>query len=217
MIQATFDDKGLSLRLAQAPQVTSLQLQKWMTLFMARMHASVAANIGQGGFIGRRSGNLARSLKDEVTVGDSTVVGRVWPDPLKAAYGRVQEDGGTIIPKKSRFLTIPLAAMLTANGVARGNARDVIQNPSAFGYKSTFFHKGVLFGVPASGARRRGLQSLIGAKTRDAVVPLFALKSSVTLPGRHYLEGTLKQELQFGMELLERITGETTELIFQGI
>ena len=72
--------------------------------------------------------------------------------------------------------------MLTGNGVARGTAAQVKANPVAFGFKATFIPKGhdVIMGVP------------LAAKHRTAI-PLFALKPSVTIPGRHFIDATLDQ------------------------
>lgn len=203
MIKATFEAGQLMLNLEQAPRVTSLQLQKWMTLFMARLHSAVVANIGNGGLIGRRSGNLARSIREEVTNNGSMVTGMVYPDRSKAIYGDINEDGGTIIPRRSKYLAIPLRAMMTASGVSKGSARDVFQNPSAFGYTGAFVAKSIIFGT-----RGRGKLATI--------IPLFVLKNSVTLPARRYMEQTLQQQLDWGMAKLEEITQETAQLILPG-
>lgn len=200
MITASFDDRGLGIRLNDAPSVTRRQLQRWMTLFMARLESAVKKNIGNGGLIGRRTGNLARSIRSVVITNGDQIVGEIGPDALKAIYGAIQEHGGTIFPKRSRHLAIPLRGMTTGAGVARGSARQVIQSPSAFGFKRTFFRKGIIFGV----------------KDQGSIVPLFVLKTQVTIPARHYLAKSLEQETAWGLDLLAQITQETTEIIFGG-
>ncbi len=199
MITVTYEDHGLAVNLSRAPQVTTLQLQKWMTQVVEHLHAAVDRNIGDGGLIGRRTGNLARALRDRVFIDGGTITGEVWPDPDKAPYGRIQEEGGTVIPKRARFLAIPLDAMLTGNKVARGTAAQVFQSPAAFGFLRVFVRNGVIFGT-------RGM--------RQSLIPLFALKSSVTIPGLHYLDVTLRQELTWIIDALERITDETAQLWF---
>ena len=46
------------------------------------------------------------------------------------------------------------------------------------------------------------------------IVPLFALKTSVTLPGRHYLSTTLTQETQWIADALERAAQDSVTVIF---
>jgi hypothetical protein len=200
VIQIRYTDDGLHVNLADAPRVTGLQLQRWMDRTMKHLVKAVQANIRKdGGLIGRRSGTLARAMTSAVTaVAGGQVVGDVWPDPTVAPYGSIQEDGGVIVPKTAQMLTIPLAAMLTGNGVARGTARQVRDNPGAFGFTSTFSRKEVVFGT-------RG---------RGQIIPLFALKSRVMIPATHFLSTTLTQELAWIQEELERITGETVSLLF---
>jgi hypothetical protein len=204
VIALTFDAGGLQVNLAQARPIIGVQLQKWMTRVLAHLHAAVNRNIASGGLIGRRTGNLSRSLLELVTVTDDGIIGELWPDPAKAAYGAIQEDGGTIVPKKGTMLTIPLEAMLTGNGVARGTAAQVRDTPGAFGFKASFIPKGhhVIMGIPE------------GARAGAQPIPLFALVPSVTLPGRHYLATTLIQEWQWIADELERVTEETVNVLF---
>lgn len=198
MITLTYTDAGLSANLSRAPEVTAIQMQKWMDRVVKYVAAAVQKNIGADGLIGRRTGNLARAITSLVTItGAGQVVGTVWPNRDLVPYGDIHEDGGTIVPRHAQFLTIPLAAMLTGNGVARGTAQQVRQSPQAFGFTGTFVAKGVIFG-----------------KTGQQIIPLFALKSSVVIPARHYLATTLTQSLAWMQNDLERLTGESVTLIF---
>jgi hypothetical protein len=200
VITLRYDDAGLHADLTRAPQVTGLQLQKWMDRVVKHLVKAVQANIRKGdGLIGRRTGTLARAITGAVTtVATGQVVGDVWPDPTVAPYGSIQEDGGTIVPRTARMLTIPLAAMLTGNGVARGTARQLRDNPGAFGFTGTFVRHDVIFG-------KRG---------RAQIIPLFALKARVTIPAHRYLATTLTQEIVWIQDDLERATGEAVTLIF---
>lgn len=198
MITLSYTDNGIAADLSRAPNVTALQLQKWMDRVVKYVAAAVQRNIGNGGLIGRRTGNLARAVKSVVTVtGAGHVVGTVWPDRDLVPYGDIHEDGGTIVPTRSQALTIPLKAMLTGNGVARGTAQQVRQNPTAFGFTGTFVAKGVIFG-----------------KEGKQIIPLFALKPSVVIPARHLFGTTLTQSIVWMQDELERITGESVTLIF---
>lgn len=214
MIGLKFDDGGMILNLEQAKPVIGVQLQQWMTGVLQHLHAAVARNIGPGGLVGRRTGNLARSLMELVTVTEDGVTGELWPDDAKVAYGAIQEDGGTLIPKNAKYLTIPLEAMLTGVGVARGTARQVIESPEAFGYGGTFFAKGILFGKLGKTAKGNRRWRRGGSGEQTTVIPLFALKTSVTIPGRHYMATTLIQEWAWIADYLETVTGDIVNVIF---
>lgn len=219
MIGMSISDGGLSLNLKAAPSVTALQVQRFVTDVVNHLVGAVQKNIGSGGLIGRRTGDLARAMMATVEAFPAGAVGEVFPDPAKVAYGSIQEDGGTIVPKNAQMLAIPLAAMLTGNGVARGSALQVAQSPGAFGFSSTFIPKGhhVIFGVPEGaprGGRGAGAQSLIGLSHLGTVVPLFALVRSVTLPGLHYMATTFTQETSWIAARLEELTGDVVQVTF---
>jgi phage gpG-like protein len=136
-----------------------------------------------------RTGNLRGSINaDPLQDNGNEVRGTVSTDLI---YAAIHEFGGTITPKTAQYLTIPLEAVLTAAGVARYSAREIIDAPSMGGFEGTFFAKGVLFG-------RRG---------RGDLTPLFALKTSVTLPARPYMrrglqdiEGEVQERLARAIE-----------------
>ncbi len=201
MISLTYTDAGMQVSLAQAPQVIGLQLQKWITQVMYHLQAAVARNMGSGGLIGVRTGDLRRALKTVIAVGDGGVVGELYPDDALVAYGAIQEEGGTVIPRNATALAIPLSAMQTGNGVARGTAAQVRANPQAFGFSSTFIPK--------------GHDVIMGKELGGGVIPLFALKPSVVIPARHYMATTLLQEWAWIADLLEQITGDAVNVLFQ--
>jgi hypothetical protein len=109
----------------------------------------------------------------------------------KAVQMRAQEKGASIGPKRGMFLTVPLAAVRTGNGVARFTARQVIAAPQSFGYSGTFFKKSVLFG-----------------KKGDEVVPLFAMVRRVTLKPVGYLTNTVREK---GPWAVNEIAGAVAE------
>jgi hypothetical protein len=53
----------------------------------------------------------------------STLEGRYSIGGQAVPYARIHEFGGTILPKRGKFLAIPLGPVLTAAGVARGGPR----------------------------------------------------------------------------------------------
>ena len=197
MITVTYNDNGLNLNLSRAPKVMQDQLVKWMTRVVEHIKKAVAKNIREGQFINNRSGNLANAIISMVTVTPENVVGEVWPDLTKAPYGDIQEVGGTITPKRAQHLTIPLEALAGT----KATASEVISNPGAFGFKSTF--------VP------KGKSVIMGNFGGGEIVPLFALKRFVVIPAHRYISGTFEQELPWILEALENATDEATKLIFE--
>ena len=157
------------------PRVRSA-VQLWTT----RVQQLVASEkLSGGGILEPRTGNLRRSLFTRIDESDGQVIGTIGFDLSLAPYGRIQELGGTISAKNAANLTIPIGEALTAKGVARFTARDLIANPQQFGFDGTFVAKGVLFGT-------------IGRLTgQREIVPLFVLKPSVTLPPREPLASAL--------------------------
>lgn len=180
----------VSVRYADAPKLVSSTASKVMQRIGLRLHAHLVKVKLRGGAIGVRTGNLSRSAFYRVELhGDTEIVTRIGLAVSKAKYARVQEEGGTIRPTGSRYLTIPIGAALTGKGVARFSARELIANPGNFGYLDTFFHRQILFGVKER--RRRG--EAVGGY--GSIEPLFVLKSSVTLRPRRMVAGTLVDNL----------------------
>lgn len=146
-----------------------------------------------GQLLNKRTGTGQRSIFYRVGIDGKDVYIVVGADLEKAVYMRVQELGATIVPTHSQYLTIPLAAVLTGNGVARFSARDVISDPGAYGYVGTFFHNQVLFGKLQGGG----------------IEPLFALKKSVTIKPVGYLHSTFDEQVEhvvdaFAQSILDR-------------
>jgi len=91
---------------------------------------------------------------------------------------RSRNGGGEIHAKNVAHLTIPLEAIKTGRGLARGRARDIISSPGSYGYAGTFSMQGIIFG-------KRGKD--------EPPEPLFLLRESVTLPPRPYAEPAAEQ------------------------
>ena len=123
------------------------------------------------------------------------------------AYARVQEEGGTIQGKP--WLAIPIEETarrfgITTRAGVRVRARDVKANPGQYGFESTFVAKGVIFGVPVDGKTVRGPGG------RWNIVPIFALKSSVTIKGKHYLRDTVTNNTQVIIDQIAKELGQVT-------
>lgn len=125
-----------------------------------------------------RSGRLRGSvipLKTEVK--SDRVEGGV---SIGTTYGRVhfgpKGQKTKIVPKKGKYLTIPLPAAMTRAGVAKGGAK-------SGQWGDTFIAKSkagnlIIFG------KRRIMKDKKEGELRGQVVPLFVLKKSVTVPAR---------------------------------
>lgn len=84
----------------------------------------------------------------------------------KAPYLGILERGGTIKPKRSQFLAVPIGPAVERHGAAKFSAKDLKANPQAFGYVRTFVRDDVVLGERASGD----------------IVPLFALEKQIIRP-----------------------------------
>lgn len=179
-------------KLGATPAIVRSRLLNTMSFAINDLANQIKAAVA-GPILNVRSGRLRRSIQPRgVSISGDSLIGVVSSEDV--IYFPPQEYGATITPKNAKFLTIPLDAMKTQTGT-RGTARDVIGSPGSYGFTGTFFRNGVLFGTQAISGRRRG-GSLPG------IVPLFVLKSSVTLPERAPFRQTL---LSFEPEFKNRM------------
>ena len=149
-----------------------------------------------------RTGGLKGSIQPGEYVETNTQIsGSVVAGGGPEMYARIHEYGGTINAKNVQNLTIPLDAAMTPMGVGRFSARQVISDPSQFGFTGTFFRHGVLFGQLGIEKKRAAKGATIGG-----VVPLFVLKPSVTLPERSFMRPALAQ-------IAARLPGEAQKAI----
>jgi len=123
----------------------------------------------------QRSGGLRDSITSEVSASDEQATGII---ATAVVYARIQEFGGRIAARNAANLTIPLAAVLGADGEARFSARDLVSNPALGGFTGTFVRKQILFGKGA----------------RGAITPLFKLQPSVELPARSFFGSALSEK-----------------------
>lgn len=147
----------------------------------------------------RRSGQLA--TRTTVELGNITSSGGETETLVASVvtrnvpYAFIQEHGGTITPKKSKFLAIPLSAARTPAGGSRGDPRD---------FKNTFVAKSkqgnlIIFQKNNVGSRSRSKR----AENRSDITPLFVLKRSVTIPASRWASGATADALKQLPGLLE--------------
>ena len=106
-----------------------------------------------------RTGRLKGSLTHEET--EDTLEVSAGGGPGEVDYAAIHHYGGTIRPKKKKFLTIPFP----------GGPADKPVPLRASDFNDTFVAKGIIF-------QKRG---------KDDIEPLFILKESVTIPARPYM------------------------------
>lgn len=104
----------------------------------------------------------------------------------KAPHLKTLEEGATLKPKQARMLAVPVGRAANKHGVAKFSAKELKQNPEAFGFASTWVRNDVVMG------------ETLGGK----VEPLFALRQSIVFPRRGYVknfrranEGRIRREV----------------------
>jgi hypothetical protein len=104
----------------------------------ANLQRYVATNkLGTGDILEPRTGTLRRALFSRTGGSGDEYTGTVGFDLGLAPYARVQEKGGTIVPRNGTYLTIPIGEALTGKGVADGDALAELKAAWAEAYRHT--------------------------------------------------------------------------------
>lgn len=160
-----------------------------------------------------KSGALESTIGWQVDDGPSgpelrigTLVAASKGNPL--AYAWQREKGGPI--QGHPWLAWPIvsadterAGIVTEAGIGGVRARDVKEDPEAFGFSSTFVLGSIIFGVVpgASSSIAGGVTKGVRRKTggigpgKWSIVPLFYLKHEVTQEGSNIIFGTVEEML----------------------
>jgi hypothetical protein len=126
-----------------------------------------------------RTGRLRNEIRGDVVSTQQGVAVRLSVGlGRELAYARAQEEGATIVPRRGRFLAIPLPGALTSAGVLRAR----------------FARPGGLRAVASLFAvRRPGKRTLLAEKKGDGILPLFVLHPGpVRIRGKHFLRDALE-------------------------
>lgn len=126
--------------------------------------------------LSKRSGQMLESIVSSVDVRGkkfTTIEGSIGGSMVAA----VQEFGATIKPKHAKYLTIPLPAALNANGTPK--------KKSAREWDNTFV------------AKSKAGNLIIFQRQGSKIVPLYVLKTSVTIPPRLGMQKTLTVGLPY--------------------
>jgi len=150
-----------------------------------------------GIFLKVRSGRLRSSIGSMVSIKEDGLLGEVGSGIRtgeKTPYASIHETGGTITPKRVRYLTIPLNAALTPSGVARFTARELFAGVS--NYDDSFVKKSSAGNLIIFGVQKRGKS--------NKITPLFLLRNSVTLPGSQYMSLTANEIMAEVVDIISR-------------
>ena len=109
----------LSTRLELIARTLPAQLRSAATA--AALDAEAEAKQNATTRLNVRTGRLRASIRSTVeqVSGDLAIVLRAGTDGGAVPYARIQEEGGTIRPKKGKYLKIPVGPALTGAGVSR--------------------------------------------------------------------------------------------------
>ena len=174
-IEITIDMKRFRKAMAQAPDRLFVEIRR----FFKAHHNSFIRFIKTRRIASRKGSGGQAALKNRLTSRSKTLRQSMLTEDFgrdvdtlevvsfsTAKHARIHEVGGTITPKKSNWLTIPLRAAKTKSGIARGKARD---------YANTFFIK------HKTDPNKLLLVRSLGD---DDIEPLFVLVKSITLRPR---------------------------------
>ena len=141
-----------------------------------------------------RTGQLVRSIRGEVTeAGDLLELRLSAGRDRQLRYAAMQEYGGTIRPKRARWLTIPVGAALTPAGVPRyASAREA----------------GQLRFVPIDGAR-----ALLVRDRRGRSDILYVLRKRSTIREKSFMRDAFSAATR---DLQDRLSGKVAGLLIGG-
>lgn len=165
-----------------AAKVLSLELRQYLNSVaeaLSRRHGGPWPSGTTPKTLSKRTGEMVASIQRSVTIKGKTfqsLQGYISVD----FPGVIHEFGATIKPKKVKYLTVPLPAALDSRGVPlKRSARD---------WDNTFV------------ARTKAGNLVIFQKRGAQIVPLYVLKSSVTIPPRLGMRETLNIGIPYFVE-----------------
>lgn len=171
MIEFELTAPDLSMVAGKARAAMNKALTSWGRAYWRRL---VEERLSGRPGLNRRSGNLSRDWVVETSGEADEMSVTVRTQGAANAYAGIQERGGTIKPVNGRYLWIPLAANLRSNGMARLTPSQAIQQPHFIRWD----RGPVFFGKSPVKQSKKSFAENFG------IVPLFVLKTSVTIPAR---------------------------------
>jgi hypothetical protein len=162
-VEISIDTRALT-GLGEVPRFVSQYVRTRMRSLGQALRNELRATIA------RRSGKAQRAVRMRLGRGDDLSLSLFGA--LKVApHLKTLEQGATLKPKQAQMLAIPVGRAANRHGQALFRARDLRDNPNAFGYQSSFVRGDVVFGV-----------------RRATIHPLFVLRKSLVFPRRSYFK-----------------------------
>lgn len=195
----TFNPVQFKFAMQKMPDQLAANLQKHLGDYgrwFATNRMPRQVNSAMRGSRGRLAGSFRSRISGKKI---NTIRMRVF---TASKYAAIQEFGGTIRPKNRQWLTIPMPAVLTKTGRARGSAGDYYDEPG-----HTWVQRdpddGQLYIWRQSEAKGRG--KVLAYK----IEKLFRLVKSVTLKPRLGFRKTFEDERPGYLQALEKATRES--------
>ena len=194
-LKLSIDDKQLSsiresLKRIDPNQQDSVA-RKMMTKVGAIMERGLKDNLG-GKILKRRTGRLASSIGFKVSNKQGNWVAEIGSGARtgkRVSYANILETGGTIRPKKTRYLAIPLKAALTRAGAPRKSSpRD---------WAKTFIKKS-----------NAGNLIIFQSQSNGKILPLYVLKKSVRINAKRYMEISLRETSEKILSIMNKEISE---------
>ncbi|MDP9136444.1 MAG: hypothetical protein M3N56_16640 [Actinomycetota bacterium] len=165
--------------LAREPKRVEREMKGALRRWGQDWHGQVTGRFGVlESSLANRTGRLRGSLKNHPLQGSSLgdLKLRLTGGGPEVPHARIQEYGGVIKPKRSRFLAYPIADAVTETGATKGTfaagARAFIEA-----------HKGETFFQRTKTARAEGLLLFWNKPGRKAPLLVFKLARQVEIPG----------------------------------
>lgn len=193
---------SVKLKDAAAGVVTSKALVKSFRRIGIQLQRTIMQNAA-GQDLNKRSGNLHRNIFYRIEgEGTTSLTVRAGVDLARALYARILNFGGVIVPKRAKFLTIPVGPNVTGNGVMRVNARQFISNPETLGFTGSFVN--------------RQKTAIMGVRPDGEVEPVFALMKSVTIKKTGFVSNALANNKAFIRKELDVAQDEIVKELADG-
>jgi len=152
--------------LAKTPQAARKCLQRWGSETVLVLKRSAGGMKGSRG--GRKSGQLARAVGMKMT-GNVLTVGTNVQKQTDVKYAKIQDEGGDIVPRTKKFLTIPFPGV-------KGRATD---------------YKGQSFFITT----KSGALLLCMKKGKTGIKPLFLLTKWVRIKPSHWFSRPMFEQM----------------------
>lgn len=182
-------------RAVRLPAAARRALQEYLNFVrddvLRRTSAAWPSGTG-GNSLSSRSGTAKRSIAESVQVTGRDLhtlrgmIGGIW-------YLKTHENGATIRPKRSQYLTVPLSAALNPNGTPKKR--------SAREWSNTFVQR----------SKKGNL--LIFQKQGRRILPLYVLKKQIDIPRRLGMWDSLNKNADKFIKLMEDMVVKE----FQGV